>query len=449
MDTHAPIAAGAHSLDFAHEASEPASLERLQLGRLNEVLARARKTPFYERRFSGLPDRLTDIAELRTFPLTTKRDVLSDIAAHPPFGSRARVPPESVRQVVTTSGTSGAGEEVYPLDAEDERRLYAMAARGFHWAGVEPGSVVLNTLPLTTAAAGQWYYHGLRFLGATVLGVGTYATERKLEYLIRFGADTLVGTPSYVLRLALEARNSGLDPAGTSVRRVVVAGECWSEDWMRRLEEHWGARVFEQYGSTQRAMAWSCPVGALAPDGRGVLHALSDHGIYEVVDPETRAPVSEGAGELVVTPFVSSASPLVRFATGDRVTLVPECPCGRPGPLFAAGTVDRYDFMVKVRGVNLWPEALDRAVFGVEQVREYRAEVETDESGRELLRLDVELVEPAVGAEQAVADAVRHATGLAASVRAVTGNALTASIEDRFHKRRRLYDRRKEERACG
>jgi len=435
--------------DFPSQLLDRATLERHQVDRLNLVLARARETPFYASLHHGLPEQVAELGELATFPLTTKADVLADIAASPPYGSRLRVPAHDIRQVVTTSGTSGAGEEAYPLDSADEQQVYAMAARGFAWAGVTAGSVVLNTLPLTTAAAGQWYYHALRLLGATVLEVGTYSTERKLEYLARFGADTLVGTPSYVLRLALDARRAALDPSSLPIERVVVAGESWSVDWMRRLEREWGARVFEQYGSTQRAMAWACPAGAVTAAGRGVLHALSDHGVYEVIDPDTGAAVTEGPGELVLTPFVSSASPLVRFATGDRVTVVASCWCGRPGPLLAAGAVDRYDFMVKVRGVNLWPEALDSAVFGVGSVRDYEARVETAADGRELLYVDLELTGDDAGAAERVAVAVRQVTGLGATVQTVPGESLTAGIEDRFRKRRRLYDRRKEDGRCA
>jgi phenylacetate-CoA ligase len=435
--------------DFPHELLDPVALERHQIERLNLVLGRASETPFYAARHRGLPEQVSDLSELSEFPVTTKADVLADLAASPPYGSRLRVAPDAIRQVVTTSGTSGAGEEAYPLDSEDEEQVYAMAARGFSFAGVTAGSVVLNTLPLTTAAAGQWYYHALRLLGATVLEVGTYSTERKLEYLDRFGADTLVGTPSYVLRLALDARRAGLDPASLPIERVVVAGESWSVDWMRRLEREWCARVYEQYGSTQRAMAWACPAGAVTATGRGVLHALSDHGVYEVIDPDTGGIVAEGPGELVVTPFVSSASPLVRFATGDRVTVVRPCPCGRPGPVLAAGSVDRYDFMVKVRGVNLWPEALDSAIFGVGSVRDYQARVETDPDGRELLCVDLELAGEDSDAVERVAVAVRQVTGLGATVQTVPGDALTAGIEDRFRKRRRLYDRRKEDSACA
>lgn len=413
------------------------------------MLERARQTNYYAERLTGLPGRLSSLAELRAFPTTTKADVLADLAAHPPFGGRLRVAPEAIRHVVTTSGTSGAGQEVYPLDAEDERAVHEMAARGFAWAGVDESSVVINTLPLTMSAAGQWYYHALRLLRATVLEVGNLPTDRKVEQIHRFGADSVVGTPSYLYRMAMEARRLGADPATLGIRRFIFAGESWSVPWMRRLEQAWDARGFEQYGCTQRGMAWSCPAGAVSRDERGTLHALSDFGLYEVIDPASGEPVQEGRGELVLTPFVSSASPLIRFATGDCVSVVRGCECGRPGPCFAAGSVERYDFMVKVRGVNLWPEALDRAVFGVVAVSEYEASVELAQDGRETLEVQIELLTPDDQAAARVTESIRDISGLSAQVQVVAGDAITRSIQDRFRKRSRLVDRRSEQGRRG
>lgn len=435
------------ALEVPSELNDAAALERLQLERVNQVLARARETEFYAQRLRGLPDSLTHLAELRAFPVTTKADVLADLARRPPYGTRLRVPTSAIRHVVSTSGTSGSGQEVYPLDAEDERAVHQMAARGFAWAGVNETSVVANTLPLGMSAAGQWYYHALRELGATVLEVGTLPTERKVEHMERFGADAIVGTPSYVYRMAVEARRLGLDPRALGVTRFIVAGESWSVPWMLRLEQAWNAKVFEQYGSTQRGMAWSCPSGALSGEHRGTLHALSDFGIYEVIDPATGETVHEGRGELILTPFVSSASPLVRFATGDCVTVLRGCDCGRPGPCFAAGTVERYDFMVKVRGVNVWPEALDRAVFAVAAVREYDATVELSDDGRETLEVRIELQSADDGAVGRVNESIRDVIGLSAQVAVVAQDTITGSIEDRFRKRCRLVDRRRDRRG--
>lgn len=421
---------------------DQAALEALQLDELNRVLARARETPYYAEKLKGAPQRLESLAQLRQLPRTSKAEVLADIAEHPPFGSRTRVPLREIKHVVATSGTSGSGQELYPLDHEDERRLFAMAARGFAWAGVNEESIVLNTLPMTTAAAGQWYYHALRLLGAVVLEVGTYSTERKLDFLRRLRADTLVGTPSYLWRLGVAATEQGLDADQLGVRRLVIAGESWSEAWLGRLEERFGAHVFEQYGSTQRAMAWSCPRGALPDGARGLLHALSDHGVYEVLDPESGEPVTEGPGELVFTSFVSGASPLLRFSTGDQVVLGGPCPCGRPGPHLVAGRAERFDFMVKIRGVNVWPEALDAAIFGVPSVSDYTAEVVRAQDGRELLKVGLELRGDDPQASKAAADQIKRIVGLNAHVHAVEAGAIVGEIPDRFVKRRRLFDRR-------
>jgi len=190
------MAAASGGLECPSELHEPDRLAAYQVDRFNRVLERARLGNFYRTRLAGLPDRVRTLDEVRAFPVTRKLDVLADSEANPPFGSRAVVERDRLRQVVTTSGTTGVGQEVYALDADDEAATYVMEARGFGWPGIGTGSVVLNTLPMTTTAAGQWYYHGLRMLGATVLPVGTFPSERKVEYLVRFQADTIVGTPS-------------------------------------------------------------------------------------------------------------------------------------------------------------------------------------------------------------------------------------------------------------
>ena len=83
--------------------------------------------------------------------------------------------------------------------------------------------------------------------------------------------------------------------------------------------------------------------------------------------PRRARPCAQDGAILVLTPFACSASPLVWFATGDCVAVLEGCSCGRPGPFLQAGTVERLDFIVKIRGVNVWPEALDAALFTIGQ----------------------------------------------------------------------------------
>jgi phenylacetate-CoA ligase len=430
--------------DFEMDASllDEQRLAEVQLTRLNMAVARAREGRFYADKLVGAPARLESLAEARQLPITRKPEILADAQAHPPFGSRAHVTREELRMVVTTSGTSGVGQEVYALDAADEAAVFAMEARGFGWAGISNSSVVLNTLPMTTTAAGQWYYHGLRLLGATVMQVGGVDSQKTLAQLLWFQPDTVIATPSYLYRLARLLSERGLEPRLLGIKRLILAGEAWAGDWIRALGEKWGAKLFEQYGCTQRAIAWNCEFGAIRPDGsRGVLHTLPDHALYEVVDPASGEPTDPGEfGELYVTPFTANASPLIRFATGDRVQVAAACECGRPGIGLVSGRVNRFDNMLKVKGVNLWPDALDRAIFAVDGVGEYEATVVTGRDGREELVIVVETADPR--SAERVAEAVHQMTGLHSLTRTVEVGALSAKVTSDFTKLVRLTDRR-------
>ena len=420
----------------------PASVEALrsrQLRRAWEVAESVTASnPFYAARIR-LPARRTEAA-FRSLPVTTKQEVVEDCLAHPPGGRRTVVAKEDVRHVVETSGTSGIGREVYALDAQDELAVFRGAAVGFWWAGVRAGTTVLLTLPVGMSAAGLWYYGGLRLLGANVLAVGAYPTERKVAALARYRPEVVVGTPSYIDRLATICGDEGLNPADAGVSSLVVAGEPYSADWAAETQRRWNAVLYEQYGSTQRVMAWSCP-GGVVRDGRlATLHVPPELCYWEVIDPETGEPVADGeCGELISTPLQASASPLLRFATRDRVWLVEPggCDCGRPLAGVRAGSVERYDDMMKIRGVNVWPAAFDAAVFGVPGVRDYRGRVSRGADG-ERVELRVEC-EPGMGDAllDAVRDAVRRRTGLSVDVTRVAAGSLSREVPEGFVKVRR------------
>jgi phenylacetate-CoA ligase len=409
-----------------------------------ETLADA--NPFYAPRLRLPPVR--DAAGFRSLPLTRKEDVVADCEAHPPYGHRTVVPPEDVRHVVETSGTSGAGREVYALGADDERAAFRAAAVGFWWAGVRPGTTVLLTLPVGTSAAGVWYYGGLRTLGANVLPVGAYPAERKVAALVRYRPQLLVGTPSYIDRLTAVCRDEGIDPAAAGVASIVVAGEPYTLEWATRLERTWKARLYEQYGSTERVMAWSCPGGVVRDRALGTLHFQPELCYWEVIDPDSGEPAADGGyGEVICTPLASAASPLLRFASRDRVRFVAAggCGCGRPLPGIQAGGVQRYDDMMKIRGVNVWPASFDAAVFGVPGALDYRGAVSHGPDGRERVEVVVEAA-PDAGERIAGAlrEAVRRRVGLEVDVRVVALGALAREVPEGFVKVSRWADRRRE-----
>jgi phenylacetate-CoA ligase len=435
-------------------AVEAASREEIAAGQLASLqaflAASAAASPFHVRRAAETGIDLTAVRSLdqfREIPLMRKEDVVADVAADPPFGSLLAVPPEELAHFVETSGTTSAGTERYALTRDDLAGLTRQEAVGFAWAGVSAGRVVATTFPMTTKAAGRWHALGVEAAGGLYLPIGSYDARRKLEYLGRLSAHMLIATPSYLRRLEIEAGAAGISLRDIGIEALMISAEPFSVEWALERQEVWGATVYEQYGSTQRAFAWSCEGGAVPGGRRGGLHTLPHLAVYEVVDPESGEHVDEGeVGELVVTPFASSsAMPLVRFASGDRVRYLGHgaCSCGRAFASIESGHVHRYDDRLKVKGVNLDPDTLD-ALIAVEGVRDYEGVVATDDIGRETLTVHVE---PRDGHEAsvdtaAIAAALREETGLGFRVILTDRPLAAAEIAGDIKKRRRWRDLR-------
>ena len=375
--------------------------------------------------------------------MTRKAELVADQAEEPPFGTRLAVDRSQVAQVTTTGGTSGGGQEIQALTVADMASTAALLAWGLHWGGLGPGDAVLNTLPISLGAAGQWMARAIAQLRWLELQAGVYTTEQKLNLAVRFGAKAVIATPSYLMTLTHAARERGLNLAAGPVTRLFTATEAFSVDWAHNLERAWGATLSEWYGSSQRAIAWSCELGAAPGDRHGVLHPFPHMSLIEVVAPETGEHVEPGEdGEVVVTFLESEASPLLRFGSGDKARWLGWscCECGRAFLGLESGTISRYDDMLKVKGVSLWPATVDAIVFA-EAVRDYRGRVYADERGRERVELTVTLEEGVDGDVLArLANRIRAETGL--SMKLVSGEVAAEAFRDERTKARRWRDER-------
>jgi phenylacetate-CoA ligase len=390
---------------------------------MREQVAWAARSPFYAERFAAVGMTAADLrqpADVARIPLTRKADLCDDVAAHPPYGSRLVADAREVVSVVETSGTSGKGREVHVATADDLRRIIAMESEGFAWAGIGIGTVVVLTIPTTMTAASTWWSLALNAMGANWLRVGTLSSTEKLRYAQRYNAEVLIATPTYLTRLESAALQIGLDPNTDlpSLRSIVVAGEPRSAAWAAEREQVWGATVYEQWGCTQGAVAWACENGMARNGERGMLHFLPHLEWMEVIDPQTGAHVGDGeVGELVVTPLGVRGAPLIRFATGDRVRFraAHTCSCGRPFDGIEAGSVSRYDDMLKVKGVNVWPSAVDALIDEQPAITEHRVTVAVDAGRREVITVELQF-DPATSASQRVDLAARLRPGLHALI---------------------------------
>jgi phenylacetate-CoA ligase len=96
------------------------------------------------------------------------------------------------------------------------------------------------------------------------------------------------------------------------------------------------------------------------------MHLWEDNYLLEIVDPQTGEPLPDGqAGELVLTTLCREAMPLLRYRTRDVTSIIPEpCPCGRTHRRINRIT-GRTDDMLIVRGVNVYPQQIERVLMAL------------------------------------------------------------------------------------
>jgi phenylacetate-CoA ligase len=376
-------------------------LDSLKLDRLRLQLARAyTSSDLYRRKFEAADFDPASVRSLGDFaeraPTVDKAEFIEDQEAHPPFGTRLSVAPEDVARWEVTSGTSGLGQEVYGLTWADIEIVGSHGAWAFAAQGIGAGDRIAVTLPLGYLQGPWGGDFAARSLGCSVVHLGLApSSEAKLNHLRRFGVNGLfTPTPTYLMRLTKVAREMGLDPRRDlpDLRMALIAGESYPIAWVKTVQDFWGIKLTEGYGSTQGAFAGSCETGVVRGEERAVLHCMDGDLLMEVVDPETGHPVAPGeAGEVVLTTLRRQASPTIRFRTRDLVRLLPHdgCPCGRQTVAIEAGTIQRLDDMIKVKGMNIWPAAVDDVVLASDDVQDYCAEVTVDEDGYERVRMRV------------------------------------------------------------
>jgi phenylacetate-CoA ligase len=376
-------------------------LDELQLRRLKEQLMRVHaSSEFYRRRFAAAafdPSSLRSIEEFsERAPVVDKAEFLEDQQAHPPFGTRLTVAPEEIARWEVTSGTSGLGQEVYGLTSRDIETVGSHIAWGFANQGLRPGNRIAVTLPLGYLQGPWGGDFAARALGCSVIHLGLApSSQAKLEFLVRFGINALfTPTPTYLMRLTTVASEMGLEPRRdlSSLKVALIAGEPYPTSWVTAVQEFWGINLVEGYGSTQGGFAATCQYGLLNGEDRGVLHCMDSDVLTEVVDPTTGAPVEPGdSGELIITTLRREASPTIRFRTRDLARLLPHdhCPCGRQTVAIEAGTISRLDEMIKIKGMNIWPSAVDEVMFATGDIDDYIAEVSVDERGYERVQVKV------------------------------------------------------------
>lgn len=313
----------------------PAAMLDYQRSQLAQLLRHARRNvPFYEKRLNPVFtaggdidwDRWHEIPIVKRADMADRREEML---------ARELPPGHGATGTVETSGSSGLPIKI------TTNRLTTVAGNGNKWrahlwhdidwsqtysardgvsdeAAWPHGQLIGHWGPPWEASSAQGKAFRLSRLASL---------EQSLDFIQRTGSAYFSTGPKTLHAMALEADRLGLD---VSLDCVLVHGEGMDADDAAAIRRVFGARTLEHYSSKEAGqIAYPCP------DGHG-FHVNAESVLVEVVD-DAGGPCPVGAsGRVVVTPFYSTAQPLIRYDQGDMATAGATCTCGRGLPVITS-----------------------------------------------------------------------------------------------------------------
>ena len=341
------------------ETLPPAELSELQLKRLKNTLESVQNVEFYRNQLKSAgikPGDIRTLDDVCKLPFTRKQDLRDGY----PFGFFA-VPLRRVVRIHTTSGTTGK-PTVVGYTRKDLETWAELIARNMTMVGVTEDDVFQNMVNYGMFTGGLGFHYGAEAIGATVIPSATGNTRRQIEMINDFGVTVIHCTPSYAMHLAEVAEEMGATLE--SLRIGLFGAEPWSDSMRSELEKKLGVTAYDSYGLSELfgpGVAFEC-------QERDGLHIWHDCYLVEIIDPVTGEVCGDGErGELVVTPLVKEAMPLLRYRTGDITMLMEDgCLCGRAKKI--ARITGRSDDMLVIRGINVFPSQIEHVLLQIPEV---------------------------------------------------------------------------------
>ena len=397
-------------------------IESFQIGALRRQLAYVGENSAHYRKVfkeSGFDPRdFRRFEDLRALPLTRKTDYVKGLAEDPPFGSFRAV---SVADAVRVHYSSGTTAKPAPVlwSGSDIERWADLYARYMYAQGLRREDVFHCLFGYSWFVGGLGATLAAERIGALVIPGGSVDTQRQIDTIVEYRPRAVMGTPSFMAHIAEAAMERGIDLRDSSVEMVCVGGEPGASipGTRERIERQWGAKMFDCYGALEcQPIAWDTAL-QIGPQ-------LAEDFIYvEILHPVTNEPVADGErGVLVLTHLDKKACPLVRWWTGDIVVRDSSpTPDGRTHARLVGGVLGRGDDMLIVRGVNLFPSAVE------DVVRAHRGT-----TNEYVIVVDESMRDPASGFLRGIKLRVERAEGGADDLAEVLGAHLREKLNVRF-----------------
>ncbi|MEB3074950.1 AMP-binding protein [Capnocytophaga gingivalis] len=360
------------------EQQDPKKIQQFQEKKLQELLQYlSTHSPYYQRIFKEYHidiKAIKTLEDLQKLPTTTKNDLQcynDDFLC---------VPKTAIIDYASTSGTLGR-PVTFGLTDKDLDRLAYNEAISLSCAGIQKGDVVqLMTTIDRRFMAGLAYFLGIRKLGASIVRVGAGIPELQWDSIHSYHPKWLIAVPSFLLKLIEFAEKSSIDYRKSSVKGVICIGETLrKQDFSpnlltKKIMEKWPElALYSTYASTEMSTTFTeCEY----------MHGGHHHPeliITEVLDDEGKVLPEGSLGELTITTLGIEGMPLLRFRTGDMVTLHQEpCSCGR-NTLRVSPVIGRKQQMIKYKGTTLYPPVLMDLLTEFAQVENYIIEISNNE----------------------------------------------------------------------
>ncbi len=261
--------------------------------------------------------------------------------------------------IAATSGTTGTPTP-YSLNKGDLDIWTEFTSRALWRIGIYPGDRVLQAFGLSMFLAGVPMCMSIADYGACSIPVGAEAgTERVLSYAKLFRPKAMMCTPSlaeYMIERAPTSLGEGVD--ALTLEAVICGGEPGAgiPEVRRKIEEAYGAKLFD----LGAGLGCSCDY----PEYQGMHWLADDLVMMELVDQESHEPIpiEDGAvGLAVFTTLAGTALLGFRQTIGD-IMEVHTSPCSCGGSGFRYRVIGRTDDMLKVKGVMIYPPAIEGVV---------------------------------------------------------------------------------------
>lgn len=317
---------------------------------------------FYRKRFDEAGVAPSDIKSFDDFsykiPVTSKEDLREMQKQGYPLGSNMTVPMEKIVWITASTGTTG--KPTYTCCTANDWQMWMECGKRMFWlGGIRPGDVHFHALGLGNWISGISFTQAARELGATVVSAGVPTPAERMLMLIQdVGATSMVSTPSYAEHFAERVHALGVNPRDLGIRKFVCGGEPGAgiPAVKAKVEDIWGCDLRDLWGSPEMIAGdkMECYLK------RGMHIVNREYCYNEICDPDTRYPLDlkDGVeGAFIYTSLGKEAGPLIRFDVRDQVVVwTTPCDCGYPG--IRVTVTGRYDDMMKIKGVKVWPSTI-------------------------------------------------------------------------------------------